>query len=532
MNPSTTIDIASEQAAKKFRRRYWTLGILSVSLILIALDVTVLNVAIPSLQTDLGASASALQWIVNAYIVVFAGLLLTMVSLGDRYGRRRALEVGLIIFAVASLAAGFSQTGAQLIAARALQGVGGALVMPSTLSVIVDVFPREERGKAIGIWAGAAGLGIPLGMVLGGWLVQEFWWGTVFLINLPVIALALTAGRWLVPESRDPARRRIDLPGAAISILSLGVFIYTIIEAPGRGWLAPATIGGFALALSSGAAFVWYELRTHQSMLDIRFFKNPRLSAGAIAVGVAFMSMLGMMFLMTQYFQFVRAYTPLEAGFRLAPLALGFMLAAPTSAVLVQRLGGKLVMAFGLVLVAVALGQFATLDVATPYLGIGLGLTLMGFGMGNAMAPATDAMIAALPEAQAGVGSALNDVTRQVGGALGIGVFGAIFNSLYASGVANAAAALSSDAASAVTNSIGAALQVAAQAGGAGQGLAASANAAFVDATAVVYTVAAAVALIGSLMVLRFMPARDVVPGEAVTAAALPDLAVPTPADE
>ncbi len=523
-----------DKTSRKYRRRYLTLGVLSVSLILIALDVTVLNVAIPTLQTDLGASAAALQWVINAYILVFAGLLLTMGTLGDRYGRRLALEIGLVIFAVASIGAAYSDTSAQLVAARAAQGIGGALVMPSTLSVIIDVFPREERAKAIGIWSGAAGLGVPVGMILGGWLVDQFFWGSVFLINVPVVLAALVGSRLLVPESRDPSKRRIDVIGALLSMFALGALVYTIIEAPERGWGDPATIGGFAAALGASVAFALYELRTHQPMLDIRFFKNPRLSTGAAAIGIAFMSMLGMMFLMTLYLQFVRDYTPLQTGVRLAPLALGFMVAAPTSALLVGRFGGKVVIAGGLTVVAIALAQLAVVDVTTPYWAVGVALFVMGLGMGGTMAPATDAVMAAVPESQAGVGSALNDTTRQVGGALGIGVFGSIFNTLYASNVSAAVSGLPAEAAAEAKNSIGAAVQVAAESSDlAGQALLAAANSAFVDATSVVYIVAGAIAFIGSLLVFRFMPAQDLVPGESSAFDGPGDLvAVPVRADE
>ena len=238
-------------------------------------------------------------------------------------------------FGLASLAAAYSQTSGQLIAARAAQGIGGALIMPSTLSVLVDVFPREERAKAIGIWAGVAAMGIPLGMIAGGWLLQNYWWGIAFLINVPVVIVALVAGRFLVPESKDPVSRRIDLTGAAISMLGLSTLIYTIIEAPERGWLDPLTLAGFAGTLVIGAVFVLYELRTREPMLDVRLFRNARLSAGALSVGVAFMAMLGTMFILTQYLQFVRGYSPLDTGIRLAPMAVGFMLGAPISAMLI-----------------------------------------------------------------------------------------------------------------------------------------------------------------------------------------------------
>jgi EmrB/QacA subfamily drug resistance transporter len=393
---STESPLAAKGSDTKYKRRYWTLAVLSISLIVIALDVTILNVAIPTLQRDLGASAAELQWILNAYILVFAGLLLTMGTLGDRFGRRRALETGLIVFGIASLLAAYSQTSGQLIAARAAQGIGGAMIMPSTLSVLVDVFPREERAKAIGIWVGAASIGIPLGMVVGGWLLENFWWGTAFLINLPVVIAALVFGRVLVPESRDPEARKIDLIGATISMFALTALVYTIIEAPGKGWLDPVTLGGFVLVAVAGAAFVRYELGQNQPMLDVRVFKNARLSSGALAIAIMSMAMLAVMFLLTQYLQFVQGYSPLDTGIRLVPMAVGFMFGAPMSTILVGRIGTKWTVTMGLLILAAAVTALSGLDVTTTYWVAGISLFFFGMGMANTMAPATDAVMAAL----------------------------------------------------------------------------------------------------------------------------------------
>ena len=498
---------------RKYDRRWWTVGVLSFSLVLIALDVTVLNVAIPTIQRELDASASGLQWILSSYILIFAGLLLTMGALGDRYGRRAALQAGLAIFGLASLGAGFADTSAQLIVARFAQGIGGALIMPSTLSVIVDVFPRDERPKAIGVWAGVAALGIPLGMIAGGWLIEEFSWNWIFLINVPLVAVIAIGSQLLVPESKDPQSRRIDLVGAGLSLATLSVLVYTIIEAPVRGWLDGLTIAGFVAALVGGAAFVAFELRVRDPMLDIRFFRNPRLSAGVTGIGIAFMSMLGMMFVLTQYLQFAREYTALEAGVRFTPMALGFMIGAPSSAVLVVKLGSKRLMGGGLMIVAGVMLGLAFLTITTPYWAIGLGLVTLGLGMAFTMAPATDAVMAALPEAKAGVGSALNDTFRQVGGALGVGIFGSILNSVYSSRVSDAVQELPAAAAAAAQNSIGAALQIAAQAGGeAGEALRIASADAFVDGLGVVFVVTAIVAFLGALFVFRYMPAHDVTP--------------------
>ena len=523
MNDAILSGEAVEGGNAGYSKRKWTLGLLSIALIIIGLDMTVLNVAIPTLQSSLDASASGLQWIVNAYILVFAGTLLTMGSLGDRLGRRLAFQAGLAIFGLASVGAALSDSTVQLIIARAAQGIGGALIMPSTLSVIVDVFPREERAKAIGIWAGVAAIGIPGGMIAGDWLLQNFFWGSVFLLNLPVVALALIGSFFLVPESRDENAKGTDVIGAVISMIALSALVFTIIEAPEQGWLAAATLGGFALAAATGALFAWYELRIENPMVDLRLFRNVRLSASIGSIGISFMTMLGVMFMLTQYLQFVQGYSPLDTGIRLVPMALGFMVGAPTSALLVAKLNARTVITGGLVLVAASTAAMAMLDIETAYWITGSLIFTMGLGMANTMAPATDAVMAAVPEAQAGVGSALNDTVRQVGSALGVGIFGSILSSIYSSSMSDAVSGLGEGAAAAASNSIGAALQVAdslgESAGGAATGeLARASRQAFIDGTSVVYLVAGVVAVVGTVLVWRFMPSKDVVAGTAEVA--------------
>jgi MFS transporter, DHA2 family, multidrug resistance protein len=495
-----------------YAKRNWSLGILSIALIIIGLDVTVLNVAIPTLQAELQASASGLQWIINAYILVFAGVLLTMGSLGDRFGRRLAFQAGLVIFGLASVGAALADTTSQLIIARAAQGIGGALIMPSTLSVIVDIFPREERAKAIGIWSGVSAIGIPGGMIAGGYLLENFFWGSVFLLNVPVVLAALVGSFFLIPESKDINAKSTDVIGAVISMISLSALIYAIIEAPEKGWLSGVTLGGFAITIVFGALFVWYEKKQAHPMVDLNLFKNLRLSASAGSIGIAFMAMLGMMFLLTQYLQFVQGYSPLETGYRLVPMAMGFMVGAPTSAILVSKTNSKVVMTMGMLLVAVSVGAMSLLQVDTTYWLTGGLIFAMGIGMANTMAPATDAVMAAVPEAQAGVGSALNDTVRQIGGALGVGIFGSIMSSIYASSMSNAVADLPAEIAGAASNQIGAALQVAGQLEGAASGaLVTASKQAFIDGASTVYIIAGIVAFVGMVFVWRFMPAHDLV---------------------
>ena len=445
-----------------------------------------------------------------SYLLVFAGLLLTMGSLGDKFGRKLLLQTGLVVFAIASLAAAFSQSSGQLIATRALMGVGGAMIMPATLSIIVDVFPRNERAKAIGIWSAAAGIGVPLGMVVGGWLLENFWWGSIFLINIPLGATILAAGSVLVPNSKDPAPRKIDMVGAFLSTATLSALLYAVVEAPERGWLDMIVVTGFIGALFLGVAFVLYELRTDHPMLDMRFFKNLRLSLGGVAVSVSFLALLGAIFLFTQYLQFVQGHGPLATGIRMVPLALGFVVGSGASDRLVAKLGSKRVVAGGLLLIGLTMASFALLDTESAYWFIGSGLFVLGAALGATLAPATDAVMGSVPETKAGVGSALNEVTRLVGGALGVGILGSILNSVYSSNIASALTGLPVGAAAAAKNSIGAAGQIATELGGpSGEALRTSANSAFVDGFGIAMVVVAGITFMGALLAVRFMPARE-----------------------
>jgi EmrB/QacA subfamily drug resistance transporter len=504
---------------RKYRMRWWTLLVLSLSLIIIGLDNTILNVAIPTIQTELDASASERQWMVDSYVLVFAGLLLTMGALGDRFGRKLTLQIGLVIFGISSILAAYSTTSEQLIITRAVMGVGGALIMPSTLSIITDVFPREERGKAIGIWAGTAAFGIGIGPALGGWLVEQFWWGSVFLINGPIVLIALVAGYFLVPRSRDPIPPRIDIPGAILSITALVALVFAIIEAPARGWLDPVVLGAFGLSLVLGAMFIWQELRSDHPMLNLNFFRNPRFSAGAGAISTAFFSMFGVIFILTQYLQFVQGYSALEAGVRISPFAVGMMVGAANSHRLVRKFGTNKVVSGGMILLAAMLASFALWDIGTAYLVILGSIVLMSFGMANTMAPSTDAVMGAVPLAKAGVGSAMNDTTRMVGGALGVAIIGSILNSIYSSNMANAIAQLPPDAAEAAKDSVGAAIAIGSTFGGPrGEALAAAARQEFVDAMGIAFIAAAAVAFVGALAVLKFMPAGHLGSQQSTTA--------------
>ena len=501
-----------------YERRWWTLVVLSLSLLVIAIDNTILNVALPTLVTELDATGSDLQWIVDSYVLVFAGLLLVMGSLGDRFGRKLALYAGFGIFGLASLVAAYSSSSEMLIATRAIMGIGGALIMPATLSILVNVFPRNERAKAIAIWSAVAGIGVPLGPVAGGWLLDHFWWGSIFLVNIPIIIGAMIAGFWLVPESKDEDAPGIDVTGGVLSIAALATLLYGIIEAPETGWLDPVTLAALGLGAALLAAFIYWERRTPEPMLHIDFFRNMRFTAGAASISLVFFALFGSIFLLTQYLQFVIGYTPLEAGVRMLPVAVGIGLGTGLSTRLVQKLGSKLVVFGGLSIVASALIYATTLTVDSGYLDIALLFLLFGFGMGNTMAPATDAIMGAIPEANAGVGSAVNDTTRQVGGALGVAVLGSLFSTVYASEMSGSVAGLPEPQAHMAEDSIGGALGVAAQLGGEpGRLLVDAANAGFVDAMGVAFIAAATVAFAGALVSLIFLPAREGAEPEAET---------------
>jgi EmrB/QacA subfamily drug resistance transporter len=501
------------------QRRWFTLLVLCVSLIVIVLDNTILNVALPTLahptsNGGLGATGSELQWMVDAYTIVFAGLLLTAGSLGDRFGRYKALTFGLSVFGIGSLLSAFAPNASVLIATRALMGVGGAFIMPSTLSVLTNVFTEaRERGRAIGIWAGVSALGIGIGPISGGILLAHFWWGSIFLVNVPIVILGLIFGYLLVPDSRDPSAPRLDPLGAALSIAGLTTFLWAVIEAPSNGWTAPEVLAGFAIGIVLLVAFLLWELHTSSPMLNMHFFENPRFSAASGAITITFFSLFGTLFLMTQYLQSVLGYSTIKAGAVLLPQAAMIMVAAPLSSIWVQRFGNKRVVATGLVIVGVGFLSFLTLQPDSSTIHFIFVSLLIGLGMGNVMAPATDSIMGSLPRAKAGVGSAVNDTTRQVGGAFGVAVLGSILSSQYATHfTARVPEGLPSQAIDAGKDSVGAALGVASSLPSGLQhlapGLIDAAKSSFVDGFHVAALIAAILVFGAAIGVLRFLPAR------------------------
>jgi len=472
---------------------------------------TVLNVALPTLVKELHASNSALQWVVDAYGLVFAGLLLTAGAIGDRFGRKGTLTTGLLIFGGASTAAAFSTSAGQLTAFRAVMGIGAALIMPATLSILTNVFPPHERAKAIAIWAGLAGTGAAIGPVAAGFLLEHFWWGSVFLVNVPLVLAALIGGRVLVPNSKNPNAEPLDPIGAGLSMAGLGGLLYGIIEGPAQGWMSPATVGPLLSGLAVLAVFSLWELRAEHPMLDLRFFRNPTFTSATAAINMVFFAMFGTFFLLTQYLQLVLGYGTLEAGVRMLPMAFTMMVAAPSSAKFVEKFGNRKVVSTGLLIVALGLLLLAQSDVHTPYWHLVIAIVTMAVGMGLSMAPSTTGIMASLPLRKAGVGSAVNDTTRELGGALGVAVLGSLLASKFTTALPASVAALPASARAAVQSSLGGALGVAHSLPPAvGGPLAAGAKSAYVSAMSVSLVAAAIVAVAAAVMVRRFYPDRIV----------------------
>jgi EmrB/QacA subfamily drug resistance transporter len=492
-----------------YARRRQALIVLSVSLLIVMVGNTILNVALPTIQEDLDASSSELQWIVDGYMLVFAGLLLTGGTLGDRFGRRRALLVGLVVFGIGSILAALSSSSTELIASRALMGVGAAGIMPTTLSIITNVFPDDERPKAIAAWTAVAGLGVALGPIAGGWLIEHVSWNGIFLLNVPIIVACVVGALALVPESRNPGKPRLDVVGAGLSVAGLTAIVWGLIEAPDRGWTDPAILAAFGIGVAVLAAFTAWERRCPEPMLEVSVFRNRRFSAASLSITFVYFALMGVTYLLTTYLQSVLGLDAFDAGLRMLAPAGGMILASRPAVVLAQRFGAKVVVAGGLAMVGGALLTLTGFDTSTGDVQIALTLGALGAGIGFGMTPATESIMGALPAAKAGVGSAMNDVVREVGGTLGVAILGSILASTYASGMGDAVAGLPADTAAAASDSVGAAHQVAAQFGGdGGSSLVAASNQAFVDAMSTTATIAAAIAVAGALIALAFLPAR------------------------
>lgn len=496
--------------ALQYARRWKTLAVLSLSLVIIGLDNTILNVALPTLQDEFGASPSKLQWMVDSYLLVFAGLLLVFGTLGDRLGRKLALQAGVSIFGLASLGALVADSADEVIAVRAVMGVGAALIMPATLSIIANLFTGEERGKAIAIWAALAAVGIGLGPLAGGLLLEWFDWPSIFLVNVPFALAALVLGIRYVPESRDPRPGRFDLLGAALSTAGFSILVYAIIEAPERGWTSGLVLGSLTASLVLLASFLWWERRSEEPMLDLGFFRSARFSVGTAAVSVAFFALLGGIFALTQYLQFAHGYSAIEAGAVMSPIALGLMIGAGSSSKAVERLGTSRVVAAGLTGLAALLALTTLWEPSTGSLALVAWFFGLALAMGWVMAPATEAVVGAVPAAKSGVASATNTVARMVAGALGVAVIGSLVSSLYSANVDGSLAGLPAEAQAGAEDSVGAAGAIASQLPpDAAAGLLATTGDAFTDAMGIGLLLAAALAAAMAVAVVRYLPGRE-----------------------
>ena len=508
----TTQSIGDTHASHPNRWRI--LGVLVLALLVTSIDHTIINVAMPSLVGDLGASSAQLQWIVASYTIVFAGLLLTAGSVGDRFGRRHALLAGLATFLAGSIVAATAGSTTALIAGRCVMGLGGALIMPTTLSILVNVFgdPRE-RAKAIAAWTAASGAGIALGPIVGGALMRNFSWSSVFWINVPLLVAAFIGALHLIPDSRDPHATRLDPVGAVLSIAAISTLVYAIIQAPERGWTSSASLVNFAVGTVIAILFVGWEMRRDEPMLDMSLFRNRSFSAGSLALALLFFAMAGTVFLQAQYLQFVLDYTPLAAGFALVPAAIGMLLGTGAGAHLAQMHGGRIAVTAGTLIATAGVAVQAAFVDGGSYLPTGVGLLLFGLGAGIAMPPATEMIMATLPPARAGVGSAVNDTVREFGGALGVAVIGSVAATSYATsmrGELDQFPNLTGTDRSMLVNNVGAAIQTSQHLGDQADQIAAAARTAFVDSMHSSLWIAAGLAFCAAVVAFTQLPRQTV----------------------
>lgn len=489
-------------------RRWPILAIMCTCLVLVVAGVSSLNLAIPSIIDDLDPTNTETLWIIDGYALVFAGLLLPFGAMGDRYGRKGALLTGLAIFAGCAIWAAWAGTPTMLIVARGAMGIGAALVMPATLSIIVSVFPLRERAKAIGAWAGFAGAGAAIGIIAGGLLLESFWWGSVMLINVPIAIIAGVMIATIVPTSRDEHETPLDPMGSLLSIAGLGALVYAIIEGGEAGWAHGSTIGWFIAAGAFLTAWMAWERRTSNPMLDPSLFATAPFSVGSLALVAAFGVMFGMFFLLTQYFQFVQGHGPLAAGVRNLPFAGTMVVVSSVSPVVAARVGKRWAMVLGFGLQALGFVLFARLDVDTSYAVVVIPMILLAAGMAMLMPAASEAIVSSVPPSKAGVGSAWNDATREIGGALGIAILGTLLSIGYRNGIEDETASLPREVAEAAEEGIGGAFAVAQRTGAVE--LIEPAKQAFVDGMGLAYTAAAVSSVVVALVVaVRFPNKAD-----------------------
>lgn len=491
-------------------RRGLILVIMCLALVLIVAAVSSLNVAIPTIVRELDPSSTEQLWILDSYALVFAGLLLLAGALGDRFGRKKAMIIGLIVFAGASMLAAYANDATQLIGYRATMGIGAALIMPATLSTLTVVYAPKDRAKAIAVWAGFAGAGGAIGPVASGLLLEWFWWGSVFFIAVPIAAVVLIGIVAVVPDSADTARHRLDYLGSFLSVVALVAIVFAIIEGPEIGWLDPVTVVAFVVGVAAALAYVRWERSVEHPLLDPDFFRIPRFGLGSLTITIAFLTMFGMFFLLTLYMQFVLGYSPLGAAVRLLPFSVVMIILAPRSPVFTARFGTARVVAAGFLIQSVGFAIAAFLDVDSSYAMLLAAVVPMAAGMALLMPPTTNAIVTSLPQNKAGVASAVNDTTREVGGAVGIAVMGTLMTVGYQASIEGATDGLPEPLAELANDSIGGAVRVASQLEPALAGpLIESAHQSFVDGITIPFGVAAVLGLVMAGLIARFYPADE-----------------------
>ncbi len=503
------MNVTTAHAGHGSRTRWWALAVLDLALLAITIDNSIMNVALPTLAREFHASGSELQWIVDAYILLWAGLLLTAGTLGDRFGRRRVLLLGLAMLAGGAIASSLATNAAQLVLTRGVMGAAAAFIMPATLSMITNIFEEHERPKAIATWSAVSGVGMVIAPIVGGWLLDNFAWSSIFLANVPVAVVGIAGTLAIVPESRDERPERADPVGAVLSILGLIVLIYGIIEAPNAGWGSIETLGRIGAGLAVLVAFVAWELRSPAPMLDMRLFLRPRFGPPAAAISAGFFAIAGGTFMLTQYLQFVRGMRPFDAGVALLPVAIGVVIGTALASRLLARLGTKVVMGSAMAVMALGLLLASRLVADSPYWFLAVALLVVAAGLGMGMMPGTDSIMGAVPKARAGVGSATNDTTREIGCALGVAVLGSVLSSGYREAIGGQLAAFGPRVEAAARDSIGAATVLSHQLPGAtGADVARIANDAFMSGMSTAMVIGAVVVGLASVVLFAWLPAR------------------------
>lgn len=486
------------------RRRWWSLAALALSVLVIGLDGTILNVALPTLAVDLNAGTDDLQWIVDSYLIVLAALMLPAGLLGDRIGRKKLLLIGLTIFLGTSIAAAFAGGTGALIAARTGMGVGAAIIMPVSMAILPTIFGPDERGRAIAVWTAGTALGLPLGPVLGGYLLEHYWWGAVFLINVPVVALALGAAAVLLPESRDPAAKGLDPFGTVLAVTGLGALIFGVIQSPTDGWTAPTVYLPVIVGVIELGAFVAIQLRSSRPMVELPLFANRIFLWGTVGAVFVSLALVGLLFLVPQYLQVVLGYGTLATGVRLIPLIAGLMVGGLTADRLVARFGFRTVVTAGLLVLATGFGLGVLTGTGDGYGQAARWLVVIGLGIGLTLPPIMDAVLGTVPERSAGAGSGLLQALRQVGGAFGVAVLGSLLSWAYADRLD--VTHLPAPAARVAEESVAGAATVAQRLGDAE--LLSSAQAAFIHAMSIVMLACALGAVLVAILIARFLPGR------------------------